>query len=299
MLNGDSSASWTPDYAWKMIDQVLLNAKLADIAEEMHPKLAKDKASAHAEGHKRGNSGFYPSERIRLEEHRADEWAEKTYQAALQVWKTQVNGPCPAFHRAIHKNLLVPLFGARKGAVAADMNLEDQRTRQLGRSTAAVGAFARAMDGLNISWNRKIDIAARENEYATRQEPSRSNHEILGKQWDVFVSFAGEDKDEIAGPLAESLQKEGYRVWYFPTTMTVGDSQRRSIDQGLAHSRFGVVILSKDFFRKHWPEQELNGLMSREINGTKIILPVWHGVDAEAVRNFSPMLADKLGIATD
>ena len=73
MLNGDSSASWTPDYAWKMIDQVLLNAKLADIAEEMHPKLAKDKASAHAEVHKRGNSGFYPSERIRLEEHRADE----------------------------------------------------------------------------------------------------------------------------------------------------------------------------------------------------------------------------------
>src|ERR1019366_450548 len=130
-----------------MIDQVLLNAKLADIAEEMHPKLAQDKLSAHAEGRKRGNSGFYPAERIRLEEQRADEWAEKEYQAALHVWKTQGNGTCPAFYRAIHKNLLAPLFGTRKVAVAADMKLEDQRTRQLGRSSAAVAAFARAMDG--------------------------------------------------------------------------------------------------------------------------------------------------------
>ena len=34
---------------WRLIDHDLLNAKLAEIAEEMHPKLAEDKAKAHTE----------------------------------------------------------------------------------------------------------------------------------------------------------------------------------------------------------------------------------------------------------
>jgi hypothetical protein len=58
------------------------------------------------------------------------------------------------------------------------------------------------------------------------------------------------------------------------------------------------VILSQHFFEKHWPTQELNGLATQEIGGRKVILPVWHGVDLEAVRNFSPTLADRLAVST-
>ncbi|MGB7985885.1 MAG: toll/interleukin-1 receptor domain-containing protein, partial [Terracidiphilus sp.] len=82
-------------------------------------------------------------------------------------------------------------------------------------------------------------------------------------------------------------------------TLTVGDGLRKSIDQGLSQSDFGVVILSKHFFEKHWPQQELNGLASKEINGRKVILPVWHGVGVEEVRSFSPMLADRIGVSTN
>jgi TIR domain len=66
----------------------------------------------------------------------------------------------------------------------------------------------------------------------------------------------------------------------------------------LAHSRFGVVILSKHFLEKHWPEQELNGLATREVGGKKVILPVWHGVEFEEVRQYSPTLADRLAVPT-
>jgi len=65
---------------------------------------------------------------------------------------------------------------------------------------------------------------------------------------DVFVSHAWEDKEEIAGPLAETLRRKGLRVWYDEFTLTVGDSLCRSIDRGLAQSRYGIIILSPHFF---------------------------------------------------
>jgi len=118
-------------------------------------------------------------------------------------------------------------------------------------------------------------------------------------EWDVFISHAGEDKNAIARPLAEALRAKGLRVWYDEFSLTVGDSLRKKIDQGLANSRFGIVILSAHFFEKHWPEQELNGLATREVGGQKVILPLWHGVGFEEVRKHSPTLADRIAIRTD
>ncbi len=118
-------------------------------------------------------------------------------------------------------------------------------------------------------------------------------------QWDVFISHASEDKDAIARPLAEALRLRGLRVWYDEFSLRVGDSLRKKIDQGLAASRYGVVIISRHFFEKHWPEQELNGLAGREVAGEKVILPVWHGVTVDDVRQFSPTLADRVAVSTE
>jgi hypothetical protein len=118
------------------------------------------------------------------------------------------------------------------------------------------------------------------------------------KEWDVFVSHASEDKGTIAAPLVAALERRGLRVWYDEAVLRVGDSLRASIDNGLAKSRFGIVILSEHFFSKHWPQQELNGLASKEVNGTKVILPVWHEIDRDRIAEFSPMLADRLGTLT-
>jgi hypothetical protein len=118
-------------------------------------------------------------------------------------------------------------------------------------------------------------------------------------EWDVFISHATEDKDAIARLLAQALRASGLRVWYDEFSLKVGDSLRESIDQGLARSEFGVVILSMHFFEKHWPTQELNGLATREVNGKKVILPVWHGVSFEEVRQYSPTLADRVAVTTE
>ena len=112
--------------------------------------------------------------------------------------------------------------------------------------------------------------------------------------WDVFISHAAEDKEAFVRPLAQALRARGLTVWFDEFTLTVGDSLRRSIDGGLARSRFGVIVISPHFLDKEWPQRELDGLAAREVGGTKVILPVWHNITIEQLRARSPMLADRL-----
>lgn len=118
----------------------------------------------------------------------------------------------------------------------------------------------------------------------------------LGKKWDVFVCHATEDKDAFVRPLAVLLQASGLSVWYDESTLSIGDRLRQKIDEGLTNSRYGIVVLSKSFFAKNWPQQELDGLVSKEVTGTgtKVILPVWHNISFEEVSQNSPMLAGRV-----
>ncbi len=118
------------------------------------------------------------------------------------------------------------------------------------------------------------------------------------KKYDVFISHASEDKELFVKPLVGALQKAGYKVWYDEFTLKVGDSLRRSIDNGLINSRFGIVVFSSAFFEKNWTQYELDGLVNREMNGHKVILPIWHLVTKDQVQNYSPSLADKKAINT-
>ena len=111
--------------------------------------------------------------------------------------------------------------------------------------------------------------------------------------WDAFISHASEDKESFVRPLAVALRDRGLNIWYDEFTLQVGDSLRRSIDQGLADSNYGIIVFSPSFFAKKWPQDELSGLVAREGIDQKIILPVWHNIGAEEVKRHSPILADR------
>jgi hypothetical protein len=120
-----------------------------------------------------------------------------------------------------------------------------------------------------------------------------------GDSYDVFLSHASEDKEEVVVPLAKALEARGVRVWLDRQQLTLGDSLSRKIDEGLAQSRFGAVVLSPAFFAKSWPIRELDGLVARETSlGVKVILPIWHGVAHDEILEFSPTLAGKLAART-
>jgi preprotein translocase subunit YajC len=118
-------------------------------------------------------------------------------------------------------------------------------------------------------------------------------------KWDVFISYASEDKREVAQPIAEKLIHLGFRVWYDDRILELGDGLRRKIDEGLANSRYGVVILSPSFFNKNWPQKELDGLVARETLETKVILPILHNMKHEELVKYSPTLANRVYISTN
>jgi DNA-binding MarR family transcriptional regulator len=116
--------------------------------------------------------------------------------------------------------------------------------------------------------------------------------------YDIFISYAVEDRDTIALPLALKLKELGLKVWFDEFSLHVGDKLRVSIDKGLTGSNFGIVILSNNFFSKEWPKFELEGLVTLSLKNISRILPIWHGVNLDKVVSFSPMLASIKALPT-
>lgn len=127
-----------------------------------------------------------------------------------------------------------------------------------------------------------------------REEVSYYGDDPIIRNYDVFISHASEDKDEIVRPLAYSLQNKGLKVWYDEFELGIGDSLRRKIDKGLAGSRFGIVVLSRSFIKKGWANYELDGIVTKSMTGDQVVLPIWHNITKQEVVDYSPSLADKL-----
>ena len=123
--------------------------------------------------------------------------------------------------------------------------------------------------------------------------PDSSDH-----SYDVFISHATEEKDEIVRPLVNTLKGRGLCVWYDESELRIGDSLRRKIDEGLAKSRFGIVVFSHAFFQKEWPRYELNALVAQEMADKAVILPLWHKITEDEIMAYSPGLTDKIALNT-
>ncbi|MDE0131035.1 MAG: DUF1883 domain-containing protein [bacterium] len=118
------------------------------------------------------------------------------------------------------------------------------------------------------------------------------------REFDVFVSHAAEDKEAVVRPLAHALQERGLSVWYDEFELRIGDSLRQRIDRGIAHSKFGLVVLSNSFFAKGWPQYELDGLVTMAVSAKQVLLPIWHEISKDEVVSQSPSLADKVALKT-
>lgn len=114
----------------------------------------------------------------------------------------------------------------------------------------------------------------------------------------AFICHDARDKEEIAQPLALALQKRMCTVWFDEFTLKVGDSLRREIERGLKECSKCIIIISQHFLNNGGrARREYDSAFTREVlNERSVILPVWHGVSAKNVCDYSPALADKVGI---
>jgi hypothetical protein len=114
----------------------------------------------------------------------------------------------------------------------------------------------------------------------------------------AFISHDSRDKDVLVRALAHELSKLMCPVWYDEFSLNVGDSLRSSIESGLKETRKCVVILSPNFLSNDgWGKAEFDSVYTREIlEKNNVILPVWYGVSVDDVYQYSPRLADKVGL---
>ncbi|KEO87400.1 hypothetical protein EH30_07140 [Erythrobacter sp. JL475] len=157
-------------------------------------------------------------------------------------------------------------------------------------SRRAVGAKAAPSDTIVKS----SDSISRPKARRPKSKPKQ-----VEPNYDVFISHASEDKKPFVQGLADRLKSEGIKVWYDKFTLKWGDSLRAQIDRGLASSRFGIVVLSPAFFRKQWPQAELDALFALEMSNQTKILPIWHNLSKEEVNKHSSLLAGRLALASD
>ena len=157
----------------------------------------------------------------------------------------------------------------------------------------------RAIQRTGMKLKRDASIAFGRMKLRSRSADGAGTAQPAAHTRDYFISHAGEDRADCVDPLVQELERRGRTVWDSESELTLGDSLLRKIDEGLNSSRFGVVVLSPDFFRKPWPQTELDGLVARAVvEGRKVILPVWHRLSLSQVMERSPSLGGLLGIET-
>ena len=87
-------------------------------------------------------------------------------------------------------------------------------------------------------------------------------------------------------------------MWIDEQELVPGKSLVEQINNGLAESRNGAIVLSPSFLRKPWTKLELDGLVAGRMSRQKLLIPVWHEIDAAEVSKRSPLLAGLLAVRT-
>jgi hypothetical protein len=137
---------------------------------------------------------------------------------------------------------------------------------------------------------RGLKLLVRDGEYTK----ARSSHEFPR----AFISHDSRDKAALVSELASKLSQMMCPVWYDEYKLVPGQSLRESIEAGLKTCPKCIVVLSKNFFENPgWTKREFDTVYTREIiEGNRVMIPIWLGVTRQEVYNYSPILADNVGI---
>lgn len=118
-------------------------------------------------------------------------------------------------------------------------------------------------------------------------------------EYDVFLSHSSLDKDVFVTELSQKLTNKGLKVFEDVKVFKIGQSQTDMMNMGILNSRFVVIFLSKNFIQSGWSQYEFKSFLNREINEKRVvILPIWHEVTVEEVRQYNPYIVDKYALNT-
>ena len=112
-------------------------------------------------------------------------------------------------------------------------------------------------------------------------------------EFDVFISHANKDKEDLIEELYQSLNTLGVNIFYDKESLEWGDNWKDRILNGTKKAEFAIIVISENFFDREWTERELAEFLNRQNrNGQKLILPILHNITTEQLKTKYPLVAD-------
>ena len=152
----------------------------------------------------------------------------------------------------------------------------------------------REVDRVNRRLRSEADIQYRPDERALAERVHQAIEFDDGRDYDVFLSYARIDGEDVATELRAALEKVGVQVWFDAVSVQPGKSQSLQMDAGLRKARAGIAVLTPAYLAgRFWTQRELGALLHKPT-----LIPVLHGVTFDDVKEYSGILPDLAGFTT-
>ena len=117
-------------------------------------------------------------------------------------------------------------------------------------------------------------------------------------RYDVTIFHVREDYSPFVKLLAEELYKQscdiyanGFHINCY-ILMPINNSLWKAIKHDLAVSRYSIVVLSSDFFKKHWLPDDLQSLASFHTRENNAIFTLRYGISQKDIEMISIAFSD-------
>nr|XP_023894538.1 toll/interleukin-1 receptor-like protein [Quercus suber] len=115
---------------------------------------------------------------------------------------------------------------------------------------------------------------------------SSSSSSITGSDYDVFLSFRGEDtRHAFTDHLYEVLRLKGIDVFRDNEKLQLGQVIASELTQAIEKSQYAIIVFSEKYANSRWCLDELTKIVEcRKNKGLKVV-PIFYHVDPSDVRN--------------
>ena len=114
---------------------------------------------------------------------------------------------------------------------------------------------------------------------------SASSSSIPGSDYDVFLSFRGEDtRHAFTDHLYEALKLKGIDAFRDSEKLQLGQEIASELIQAIENSQYAIVIFSEKYADSRWCLDELAEIVECKKNKGLKVVPVFYHVDPSDVR---------------
>ncbi|XP_019189320.1 PREDICTED: TMV resistance protein N-like isoform X2 [Ipomoea nil] len=113
-------------------------------------------------------------------------------------------------------------------------------------------------------------------------------HESFAWEYDVFLSFRGEDtRKTFTDHLYSALCQTGIRTFRDDEELRRGEYLAPELTRAIQNSRISMIVFSKDYASSRWCLDEVLQIVECKEKGKQIVFPIFYDVDPSQVRKQS------------